>query len=354
MPRGMRIGHTGFSNSALFLAAAELAPGEDAPFSTSLVYFDDGLTTSEEAMWDWQSHGLFDALNGYVHIFGKAASQDSSWSHRYYPLAANTWTAGGSNMWDNIGHIYGNIGLDSSTGDVYLARGGMDGNSVDNYKRVRRWDFATKAWGSNLAPVSQDIYASGLSQMPNGCEYHPNLFGSGDGGLILDTDFRHCFWRKSTDAVFDDAHAAQSEFGPQYGMGRYWPNQDCVIMGGANGKPLAKIVSNGTSTPTVTTFATPPINVEGNTSSASNFGSLHVDPVDATKLTLVESRGSRRWWTANAAGSFTRQDTTYGAHPFNFSGPYVVVPISGAGVFWCLGFEGTTPATYSRIWKPDV
>lgn len=341
-------------SSALYTAAAALSAGDDAAFSTSLVYFDDGATTSEEASWEWQSHGLFDATRGYAHIFGKAASQDSTWSHRYFDVAANVWHDGGTNMWDNIGHIYGNIGLDSSTGDCYIARGGLDGNSVDNYKRLRRWDFATKSWGSNLVPVSQDIYASGLAQMGNGLAYHPDLFGSGDGGLVLDTDFRFCYWRKSTDAIFDTSHASQSQYGAQYGIGIYWADQNCIIVGGAGGKPLAKITPNGTSTPNSTTFATPPISVEGNTSAASNFGSLHVHPGDPTKLILVEARGSRRWYTCNSSGTFTRQDTTYGAHPFNFSGPYVVIPIAGQGAFWCLGFNGTTSTTYSRLWKPSV
>lgn len=353
MPRALRVGaRPGFEGSALFQAAAQLNAGDDAAFSTSLVYYDDGLTTSEEACWEWQVHGLFDPVRGYAHIFGKPVG-DTAWSHRYYSVETNTWTDGGTNMWQNIGHVYGNICLDISTGDVYIGRGGFDGNGVDNYKRLRRWDFATKAWGSNLVPRAQDIYASGLDAMGNGCAYHPNLFGTGQGGLAIDFQGVTCFWRNSTDDRFATTHGT-ADYGAQYGVGLYWENQDCLIIGGAGGNDLVKIVPNGTSTPTSSVFATPPISTEGNTSSASNFGSLHVHPNDPTKLILLEARGAEKWYTANSAGTFTRQDTTYGAHPFTFNGPYVVIPLHGTGAFWCLGFNGTTSTTYSRLWKPDV
>src|SRR5262249_38135477 len=103
---------------------------------------------------------------------------------------------------NNAGHIYGNLGIDITTGDLVLSKGGMDGTGGDAHpKRLAWWraGIATPAW--SYAPQTQDIYSGPLVSHMNGVGFHPNLYGLNDGGIVVDSQFRTMFWRRSTDAI---------------------------------------------------------------------------------------------------------------------------------------------------------
>lgn len=360
MPRGLRIGASPdpLAGTALYAEAIALSVGGNTSLvSSSIPTITFGSTgTSEQDFWEWQAHGHFDALNGIVHVMGKPQAADESWAHRYYTLSTNSWTNGGDGMWNNFGHIYGNIAIDPLTGDFFCVRGGMnqDPGTYDNPKRVRWWKKSTNSWGTNLAPVSQDIYASGLADNGNGVVFHPNLYGVGDGGLIISTQFRTLYWRKSTDAVDNDGSQSTDQYGAQYGVGVYWPELDAAILGGAGGNSLLKVVSNGTSTPTSTDLGAPIIPTSSETRlSGSDHGSLHVHPGDPTRLILVEHTGSK-WYTTTNGSTWTRQDTTHGGHPFSSSTPFTVVSLPELGCLWALGYNGAGNAPTSVLWKPNV
>lgn len=294
----------------------------------------------------WQTAFWHTTQNHRIHLFGKPANADTNWKHQYYNVSTNTWTVVSSGQWNNPGHVYGNSTGDSSTGDVYIARGGMDNAGADNYKKIARYQTGS-GWG--YVPASGDIYASGLVSHSNGVAYHPNLFGSGDGGLVIDQQFRTMFWRKSTDAVYDTAHG-DSVYGNNAGAAVYWPAQDCVVVGGgydAGIKLLLKITPNGVATPTSTALSAPPIATGGYSHQGGvQFGSLHVHPGNANKLMILETNGQRAW-TSTDGNTWTQVSD----HPFTQT-PRVVCSLAGGlGCFWAVG-QTDALVHFSTIWKP--
>src|SRR5690606_27998082 len=129
-------------------------------------------------------------------------------------ITENRWVVVAKGMWNNPGHIYGNTAFDQTTGDLYQIRGGANSSANDHHLRAGWWKFATKDWGY----TTTDIYggSEGIVSHANGAAYHPNLYGPGDGGLIWETQFRTCFWRKSTGAVQNIGHSVD-EFGDKEG-----------------------------------------------------------------------------------------------------------------------------------------
>lgn len=331
------------TQTSLAAAATALGPGQYVDFTAGQ------QTAWQQDVWEWQAHGHYDPVRKIVHVMGKPANNDSTWSHRYWIETSAAWTDGGSNMWANFGHVYGNLAINPSNGDLFIARGGLNGAGQDA-KRLRRWRYADRSWGY-LVPSNGDIYGSGLQDVANGVACHPHWFGTDDPLVAIDTNFRAMAVRVNTDQVFDMSHA-DTAYGQEYGVGVYPRRWDCLLLGGAGGQPLLKLTKNGTSTPTQTSWATPPIPTTGNTDTgAGGFGSLHEDPTDPSRLILVERGGSYRWWTANEAGTFTRRDTQLGAHPFQFR-PFTVVSLVEYGVLWALGYNDTGPVARSRLWKP--
>jgi hypothetical protein len=323
------------SNLALAQACAALSAGQSVDFTLG----------KQSAMGDadlaWQTAFYHDDAHGLIHLMGKPANDDTNWQHQYYTVSTGQWTVVGRGMWSNPGHIYGNMSIDWTTGDVYQVRGGADSSSGrDNYRRAARWLYSTKQWGY----TSTDIYSGALESHANGAAWHPNLYGPGDGGLIWDTQQRTCFWRKSNGAVQDVSHGF---FGEYIGVGEYWPAQDKAVIGGASGGQLALVSPNGGGTPIVTPVGVPPVETAGNSyETASNFGSLHVHPSNPGKLLILERKGSHRVFTSTDARNWTQT----GTHPFTVD-PVVICQLRGGlNAFWGVGCSGSTQI--SKLWKP--
>lgn len=322
---------------ALVEACARLTAGQSASYPSGV------QTAFTEADMAWQTAFHHDALHNVIHLMGKPANDHDNWKHQIFDMAGNKWGNIETGMWNNPGHIYGNFAMDYSTGDLYITRGGMDGNAYENSKRARSWRFSTRSW-DRLIPASQDIYAGALVSHANGVAFHPDLYGSRDGGLVIDTQFRTLFWRKSTDAVQNVSHSTDA-YGNNEGASCYSPSHNAVFVGGADGGQLLR-VTPGSGTPTVTALARPPIQLSGSSYLSSNgFGSLHVHPGNPRKLVILETNGQRAW--ESETGTSWAQIAN---HPFDLT-PRVVCSLRGGlGTFWALGTRGSTQ--YSVLWKP--
>lgn len=322
-------------SGSLVNACASLAPGQNADFPAG------AQSSFSEADLAWQTAFYLDEGHGLIHLMGKPANADSSWQHQIYTVSTGRWSTGGSNMWDNPGHIYGNTAIDYTTGDVYQIRGGADSSGNDRYRRAGWWKYSTQSWDY----TTTDIISGALVSHANGAAYHPNLYGPGDGGLIWETQFVTMFWRKSNGAVQNIFHN-EDEFGDKEGAGVYWPAKNMAVVGGAIGRSLAGVTYNG-ATPRVTNLGRPPINTAGNSDSGNGgFGSLHVHPRDPNKLIIIERGGSRRVFTSTNGTTWT----AIGSHPFTRF-PYVVASLGGnMGCFWVIGRDGS--GQISRLWKP--
>ena len=304
--------------------------------------FADGAQSSfTQAALEWQSNFYHDAARGIVHLMGKPANANRSWQHQFFTIFTGSWTqvTSGINNWDYFGHIYGNNAIDESTGDLYQTVGHIN---TEDSKKAWRYRASSGSWDRRV-PESGALTTDSMNDTSNGAAWHPNLYGPGDGGLVIDQQFETFYWRKSTDAVQEVGHG-QNAFGRKEGIGIYWPAQDAVIVGGSTGDSLAMITPNSGGLPNRSTLPSPPITTSGQSAGGSNFGSLHVHPGNPNKLLLVETVGPRAWTTDN--GSTWVQVSN---HPFTHT-PRVVCSLrAGLGCLWAIGNDGSN---FSQIWKP--
>jgi hypothetical protein len=325
-------------NSTLAQACASLG-------SNQSVEFPSGANTGfNEAEISWETAFYHDDVNGLCQLMAKPANADRAWSHAYYTLATGTWARGGSGMWDNSGHIYGNFTMDFTTGDVFVSRATQ---GSDAPRRLRWYKRVQGNWNS-VAPVNQDIYSGAMENHANGIGYHPNLYGPGDGGAIWNEQANVHFWRKSTDGR-ESVGYAYGTYGEKEGANCYHPGLNAVFVGGSNGGDLMRVTPNSSAggRPVVTNMGRPPISTGGHShESGSNFGSLHVHPGNPSKLMIVETAGSRVYTSTNGSTW-----TQAGNHPFGKT-PRVVCSLRGGlGCLWAVGHNGSA---FSTLWKPPV
>lgn len=325
------------AESELAKACAAIAAGESANFALG------GQTEFDNADLAWQTNFHHDDRHGLIHLMGKPANANRSWHHQQYNIADNKWTVVARGMWNNFGHIHGSFTIDHATGDLFQWRGGMDSARNDHYRRAGWWKYETKMWG--YVPV--DIFDGTLASHPNGGAFHPNLYGNGDGGLILGQAAYTLFWRKRNDAVENIPHE-RNAYGPTMGVGVYWPAKDVALMGGSRGGALLQVSPNGGRTPTVRSLGVPPIGLAGDSHiTGRNFGSLHVHPANPDKLLIVETIGPRAWTSTNGT-DWTQIDN----HPFTEM-PRVICSLRGGlGALWCIARSRQRHA--SVLWKPKA
>lgn len=324
-------------DSDLATAAAQLSIGEFIEFVAGR------QSAFSTPTLEWQSNFYHDPANNVVHLLGKPANANSAWQHQYFTISTSQWTnitgTSGIGNWSYYGHIYGNTAFDETTGDLYQTVG-IDGSS--DSKKAWRFRRSTGRW-DRRAPESGTYTSTALNDTCNGAAWHPNLFGPGDPGLVIDQQVVTLYWRKATDTMYQQSHTSNA-YGRKEGIGIYWPAQDVVIVGGSTGDALARVESNGAQTPIRTNLNPPPITTSGQSSLSSTFGSLHVHPGNPNKLLLVETVGPRAW-TSMDGNNWTR----IGDHPFNRK-PRVVCSLrNGLGCLWAIGNDGSN---FSQLWKP--
>ena len=292
----------------------------------------------------WQTDFYHDPANERIHLLGKPHYSNTGWTHQYFDLRINAWVpvTSGISSWNQYGHIYGGTAFDEASGDLYQ---NISLNGADTSRRVHHFRHSSQSWDSR-APTNSPISTGSLNSTWNGLAWHPNLYGSGDGGLVIGQPAAFFFWRKSTDTV-DRANHPINTYGGKEAAAIYWPAKDAVIIGGSGGN-LAMVTSNGSSTPTVTKLPPPPVRTAGESSLGSGFGSIHVHPGNPNKIMIVESVGQRTWTSTNGS-TWTRVSD----HPFDFT-PRVVCSLkAGLGCLWAVGRD-TQPKSYSRLWRPAV
>jgi hypothetical protein len=331
--------------SALATACAALASGANAAFASGQ------QSSFTENDLSWQTAFYHDDGHGLIHLMGKPANSDTQWKHQYYTVATNTWTVVLTGAWNNPGHIYGNFTMDFVTGDVFQQRGF---NGVDNVRRLRRWDYTQRASGAaawGLAPINQDMFTGNEDNHGNGVCYHPNLYGTNDGGAIWSTQSQIHFWRRNTDGRQTIGYT-YGAYGEKEGANCYWPAQNSCFVGGSagpDGNNLLRVTPNVSAggTPVLANMGTPPIRCQGASHlGGSGFGSLHVHPGNPNKMLLIETAGSRVYETSN--GSTWTQISN---HPFTMV-PRVLCSLRGGlGCVWAIG-RNSGGTHYSQLWKP--
>jgi hypothetical protein len=346
--------------TALEIAAAGLAPGE----STSAIGGNEGvagITTGSDGVrqtFQWGNRFHYDHAHRVAHLVGKdaiAGGGDAARSNNVYDALTNTWTTSGRFHIDGTaetGHLYESFGLDPVERTIYLGRWS------ETY--LQRWTFGSPPesdW-SATATYGQHWMPNASPTAPPLC-WHPNLFGPGDGGLVIlrnidqSDNMELLAWHAATD-TFHSIPGTQHDAGGtsvQLGVCEYVRSGDHVIgcSVGADSAFRVAAGSNGNVASGVAISA-PPIPC-AYTQSATR-GVLIDDPTGQGGPYILEKCGTNRVWKLEG-GVWVEKPYT---HPFPRGAveaddaQWYVASCHPLGVFWCISQTGS-PA--SLLWRPN-
>lgn len=344
---------------ALAIAADALKAGESAAGPGD----DDGLSGlgtgagSVRQTIQWGNVFFYDHERRVAHMIGKdasAGSGDGARSNNVYDATTGTWhTSGRFHIDGNVetGHLYESFAYDPKERALYIGRW--------NQTYLQKWVFGsdpesgwttTEEYGSHWMPNSTPT-APPLA-------WHPNLFGLGDGGLVIlrnvneSTDMELLAWRKST-GTFHSIPGTQHKCtnNPQLGACRYVRSGDYVIGTSATGNTYKVPAGYDGSLGTAVQIENPPIPCRY--SSGGTVGILIDDPTGLGAPYILEKAGNNRVWRYDEAeDEWTLQSYT---HPFprgstSSDAQWYVASCFPLGVFWCVNQTGT-PRTL--LWRPE-
>lgn len=312
--------------TALATAAAGLASNGTATFTLAPEYSND---------LHWQSNWFFDAANGRGHLLYKSPGATTDYKHAIYDEATDTWSGPTVFNAQALGHIYGSTAFDPATGDLYFQSYGE--------KKVRRWTAATQSWDFETATFA---IANTNTHPYSSLVWHPNLFGSGDGGLVLDCGYGTqpiVAWRKSTN-TWSTVKANPTGTAGYTGVGAYLPALDAALVGGSNNASAAGIlVGPG---PADTAGAAFPLRLAGDSIATSGYGTVLPHPNNSNKFLMLQNG-------VNGAECHHSTDgvnwTQVSDHPLQDAEGGVFCSIPSLNIVWFIG-----RTTQSKLWKPPA
>jgi hypothetical protein len=336
----------GVSDTALGLACAGLASNGSVSFVPGTQHdMDSPSGANAEQRLEWQTNFYHDPIHNIVHLMGKSAQNEggsTDWRHRIYDIALGTWSNVDNNFGRN-GHVYDSWCIDPSTGDVYINP--TSGGDRDIWRR----NYQTGTWSQATTEMAGGSTTNG----PNGLAWHPNMYGSGDGAVVVLTQSggqnSFCFYRPLTGTAERVVLSAENAIHPQ---ATYFPGLDLVLAGRTihfTAEP------NSGSTPTTALVSSPPLITAAQSSGTDNCGILMAHPGNPDKLLMIERSGSDRWYYSTDAVNWTLG----GTHPFSWVTGTTNVNSStfcslegGLGCVWGIGVQGST--LRSILWRPPV
>jgi hypothetical protein len=320
----------GGDGSALALAAAALDAGESASFTSGAAH---GLV---ETYLAWQAQCFHDDVNDLIHVMGKPAASND-WALQTYDIAAGTW-ADNSPTIAKDGHLYGALTSDPATGDLYLHPGVAQAADRALYR------YRT---GTGWSVVADPIFSSGLNLPTNGVGWHPNLYGSGQGGVCVLAEVNglsegmSCY--KASNNAIQEISIGEGDLGRIYGQGVYFAAIDRLVLGGS--KHI--LVAGHATTPTWTAVGAPPIPTKGDTMEIAGFGTMMQHPGNTNKLLILERGGDRTVYESTDANAWV--DAGY-THPF-VSNSYALCSLRG-GLGCIAEFGSNTVTGRCNLFKP--
>lgn len=351
-------GYTPLGNTALANAIAALTAGQSAAFALDPSFNIGGnWFTNTIPRWFWGQHKAY--------FLGKTGGAGGAWRLITYDEASNTFA-----FPFNAAGTLGTTGADSdfARSNVALDFDG-DGLYVLPYlaEQVTRWNVGTAAWVANAG-----TYVPTAAGGPFGIGWHPNLFGTADGGLVLLTDTTAYVWRKSTDTwtTLSPALSAMTTLPPSATSNQiavYAPALNKVIVShGRRGvySPLNIpfwVVSPGTP-PTIEYGGNMPTIVSsypGTTSLISNRSMMLPTPAGTVAIfECTNAVNPQRVWRLNPVSMLFELQAF--EHPFRYTDAVreYTVPmfIPDYNAYWRLSPTATNNPgpPHSLIWKPPV
>jgi hypothetical protein len=340
------------SGTLLGEAAAGLSSGQIVNFEAG---WNDKLRLGSTGDIQWCTSLLFyDPVRQQAQMMGKPASgQSLDFAHFIYDEVSSEWTRttlanlSGTNP---NGHMWGQC-YDWHTGNYW--------HHIQNLQRLYFYD--NSAGRFRQTQDYENILNPSGAQSTGGLAYHPNLFGTGDGGILInDTAFVNAY-RKSNSTWYSiyskpSGHPARGARGG--GDSVYIEAIDSVIFGtGHDGSgsvlPMVRVGAGSNGTPGTVEFIAPPPNNVRSIGSGSTAGRMVVDPNNSNRLLFLAVDSTHRIFESTDYGD-SWQDTGR-THPFisEMSGGerlWTCGALPTYGVLW--GMCGQSSGVRSILWKP--
>jgi hypothetical protein len=186
------------SSNALIVSAASLSAGQSATTIGGVSGV--GLTSAALGSIQWVNRFFYHHERRSAYLFGKYQNNVNNGQRHLmvYGANANSWTSssGFEIGGDEAGHIYESVAFDPATATLYTGRWNTNfiyrwtvGDALESWTQVAEYG---SHWAQTGAPVNRPM------------AWHPNLFGVGDGGLVIwrnisqSVDMELLTWRKRT------------------------------------------------------------------------------------------------------------------------------------------------------------
>lgn len=334
------------TGSALEQAANSLSAGQNASLD------DTGLVHEASYAIQWLNRFFYDEQRRRAYLLGKKEGGGSNtyWLMRYEE-STNSWTYAGSG--NESGHVYESIGFDPATAELYT--GIWNG---DRLKKIAP-NVSLTAWTTAATSAASSAFTGSVQ---TALAWHPNLFGSGDGGVVAlsggGSTGKVVAWRKSTNTWLDVAGTTWSSTdgnGAAYtGAVLYVSGGDfCIATSPASkgGKTFRISAGSGGTVGAATQVANVPVPCTYSNGYGQVVGMLMDDPSGGATPYILEKGGSNRVWKYSA-GNWAAKSYE---HPFpngasDGSYTWAVAACHPLGVFWCRSAASSTP---SRLWRPN-
>lgn len=334
------------SPSALANAAAGLAAGENIVLATSWV----GTDIPTDQTWNWNNKWFIDEPNALGYGATKRQNAPDSMVHFVYDMNNNIFRSVNCGF-SRTGHVYDCIAYDYSLGRGYLVPGGGTGDDA-------LW-YTDLVPGSNPAlpqaiseaaysSIPSILYASSQAFVSNSSamDFHPNLFGTGDGGHVIVTQKGIAARRKSTGA-YSILFSQSSQIGSNpccvYSRGV----DACIVQLGLGGNVYR--VSSNTN---VTLITSCPLDL-GPDHSGTSVAALVDSPFGDSTMYAIEKVASGRVWKLTGGNTWSLQTYT---HDFSASvtGPSMDFQVAAYYGHNCIvAIERTGTFGRLRLWRPN-
>lgn len=309
----------------------------------------------------WQHVSAYwDAFRNEFHFMAKAQGGGSA-SHWIYSESDGVWRATTRNLVPGqAGHIW-NVSFDHDRGDYYY----FDFPHTNYVRRMDRGIEAGQGGANSPWKMTSSPGYDMRSQNGEGAiGFHPNLYGQGDGGLIVWCGTKLQAWRRRTN-TWDLMHSFGS--GPYWGNQRggsvYVPGLDVLMLGtGIRHQNFMAVSagSNGSLSSMQPPLRSAPIPQEGSINNALPWGKTVIHPADRTRVLLLEAgpkrSGLRVWATRDGGQSWSIESYT---HPFhnlpwtdNDAGHWTVGSVPSYDILWGMAYDGNR--SESILWKPPA
>lgn len=188
-----------------------------------------------------------------------------------------------------------------------------------------------------------DISTDAIQGHFNGLAWHPDLYGPGDGGVVVQEVDRLHLWRKANNRT---ETVRTERVGANAGDGIYFAALGKTVTGRER---HVLVAAHADGKPRVEWGGEPPIPTGGLSELYHlPFGVMVQHPADPAQLLLLERQGDFRVWSTRDGIAWVQRNHR---HPFQDQATYVLVSLPAYQVIWAVGSQRDSRLRLSKLWK---